>query len=338
MNNNEIIIYQNQQGEPRIEARFEGETIWLTQEQMAALFQTTKQNSSLHINNVFKEGELNANSVVKEYLTTAADGKNYKTKHYNLDMIISLGYRINSKVATNFRIWATNRLREYIQKGFTMDDERLKELGGGVYWRELLDRIRDIRSSEKVFWRQVLELYATSIDYDAKTAQAQQFFQTIQNKMHFAAHGHTAAETILLRANAESPFMGMTTFKGKRPVKSETTIAKNYLTEDELAILNRLVSSFLDFAEVQAMRHIPMKMTDWIDYLDDFLKAGRSELLLSAGKVSEKAAHEKAETEYAKYKSKTVDELSPVEKDLLNNIKNAQKAIAQKAKIKEDRQ
>lgn len=234
MSENQIVIYQNQNGDPRIEARFEGETLWLTQEQLVELYNTSKANVSEHITHIFEDGELAQVATVRKFRTVRQEGNRSVTRnidHYNLDMVISLGYRINSKVATNFRIWATNRLREYIQKGFTIDDERLKEAGGGVYWRELLDRIRDIRSSEKVFWRQVLELYATSVDYDAKTAQAQQFFQTMQNKMHFAAHGHTAAETILLRADAESPFMGMTTFKCNRPVKSEATIAKNYLTE-----------------------------------------------------------------------------------------------------------
>lgn len=323
----EILMYQTEDGQTKIDVRMEDETVWLTQSQMAELFQTTKQNVSLHINNCFKEGELDKNSVVKEYLTTALDGKAYNTKHYNLDVIISVGYRIKSHRGTQFRIWATQRLKEYLIKGFTMNDDLLKNSGGGNYFQELLERIRDIRSSEKVFYRQVLDIYATSIDYDPRAETSKLFFKTVQNKMHYAAHGHTAAEIMYLRANAEDSFMGMTTFEGEKPKKSDVTVAKNYLKEDEISILNRLVSAYLEFAELQAIRQKPMYMKDWIEKLDDFIKMSGSELLQHAGKISREQAKIKAELEYEKYRQKQKDELSKVELDFLESIKETQKLL-----------
>jgi hypothetical protein len=310
----------------------EDETVWLSQAQMAELFQTTKQNISLHVNNAFKEGELEPNSVVKEYLTTAADGKNYSTKHYNLDVIISVGYRVKSLRGTQFRRWALGVLREYLVKGFSMNDDLLKKAGGGNYWRELLERIRDIRSSEKVFYRQVLDLYATSIDYDPRTLESQEFFKIVQNKIHFAAHGHTAAEVIAQRANAEMPFMGLTAFWGMQPTKGEVGIAKNYLTEEELATLNRMVSAFFDLAELRAMQHKPMYMKDWILELDDFAKRYGKGILPGAGTVSHQVALAKAEAEYAKYRQRTIDDPTPAEHDYLASIKDTQKKLEDKSK------
>ena len=323
--NSEFLLYQSDDGKVRIQVRLEDNTVWLTQADMVELFQTSKQNVSLHIKNIFEEGELNENSVVKEYLTTAADGKNYKVKHYNLDVVISVGYRVKSLRGTQFRIWATERLREYLIKGFTMNDELLKQ--GGGYFEELLERIRDIRSSEKVFYRKVLEIYATSIDYDPRSEMTQKFFQTVQNKLHWAAHGHTAAEIIFQRANAQLPFMGMTAFKGKKPVKKEIAVAKNYLTEEELTVLNRLVSAYLDIAEVNAMQHKPMYMKDWIEILDGFIKMSRQEVLTNAGKISAELAKKKAETEYELYQKKSADELSEVEKQFIASIEQANKKL-----------
>jgi hypothetical protein len=288
----ELLLYQSEDGRIKIQVRLENETVWLTQADMVELFQTTKQNISLHIKNIFEEGELEENSVVKEYLTTAADGKNYRTKHYNLDVIISVGYRVKSLRGTQFRIWATERLREYLIKGFSMNDDLLKQ--GGGYFEELLDRIRDIRSSEKVFYRKVLEIYATSLDYDPRASITQQFFQTVQNKLHWAAHGHTAAEIIFQRANSELPFMGLTAFKGKKPTKQEISVAKNYLAEEELAVLNRLVSAYLDIAEINAMQQRPMYMKDWIEVLDGFIKMSRQDVLTHAGKITAEIAQRKA--------------------------------------------
>lgn len=324
MDNNKgnIVIYQSEDGRARIEVRMEEETVWLTQADMANLFQTTKQNISLHIRNIFDEGELNEFSVVKEYLTTASDGKNYKTKFYNLDVIISVGYRVKSLRGTQFRIWATERLKEYLIKGFTMDDERLKQLGGGNYWKELLDRIRDIRSSEKVMYRQVLDLYATSVDYDPKSDISIQFFKIVQNKLHFAAHGHTAAEVIYERANADKPFMGLTTFSGDFPTSKDISIAKNYLTADELKILNNLVSGYFDFAEIQAMRRNPMYMSDYVSQLDNILSSTGEKVLKDAGSISHQQALEKAKTEYRKFQVKTI---SPVEQAYLDTIKSLEK-------------
>jgi hypothetical protein len=323
--NSELLLYQSEDGTIKIQVRLEDNTVWLTQADMVELFQTTKQNISLHIKNIFDEGELDENSVVKEYLTTASDGKNYRIKHYNLDVIISVGYRVKSLRGTQFRIWATERLREYLIKGFTMNDDLLKQ--GGGYFEELLERIRDIRSSEKVFYRKVLEIYATSIDYDPRAEITQHFFQTVQNKLHWAAHGHTAAEVIYQRANAQLPFMGLTAFKGKKPTKQEIGVAKNYLTEEELSVLNRLVSAYLDIAEVNAMQRKPMYMKDWIEVLDGFIKMSRQDVLVNAGKISAELAQRKALAEYEAYKQKTDDELSEVEKQFIASIEQANKKL-----------
>jgi hypothetical protein len=323
--NSDLLLYQSEDGTIKIQVRLEDNTVWLTQADMVELFQTTKQNISLHIKNIFDEGELDENSVVKEYLTTAKDGKKYRIKYYNLDVIISVGYRVKSFRGTQFRIWATDRLREYLIKGFTMNDDLLKQ--GGGYFEELLERIRDIRSSEKVFYRKVLEIYATSIDYDPRAEITQHFFQTVQNKLHWAAHGHTAAEIIYQRANAQLPFMGLTAFKGKKPTKQEIGVAKNYLTEEELSILNRLVSAYLDIAEVNAMQRKPMYMKDWIEVLDGFIKMSRQDVLVNAGKISAELAQRKALAEYEAYKQKTDDELSEVEKQFIASIEQANKKL-----------
>ncbi|MCL2135383.1 MAG: virulence RhuM family protein [Candidatus Bathyarchaeota archaeon] len=332
LGNSEIVIYQIGDGRTKIDVRLEEETVWLTQAQMAELFQTTKQNVSLHINNAFAEGELDKVSVVKEYLTTAVDGKNYQTKYYNLDVIISVGYRVKSLRGVQFRRWATGVLREYIVKGFSMNDDLLKKAGGGSYWFELLERIRDIRSSEKVFYRQVLDLYATSVDYDPRTPVSQEFFKMVQNKIHFAAHGHTAAEVIAQRANAELPFMGLTVFSGEQPTKNEVGIAKNYLSQEELAVLNRMVSAFFDLAELRAMQHKPMYMKDWVGELDDFAKRYGKGVLSDAGVVSHKDAFAQAECEYVKYRQKTVAALTSVEQVYLAVLKDAQKKLEDKQK------
>ena len=328
-NNGEIIIYQTDDGLTHIDVKMEDETVWLTQAQLVQLYQTSKSNVSEHIKHIFEEGELEENAVVRKFRTTAADGKNYNTTYYNLDMIISLGYRIKSSIATNFRRWATERLKEYMIKGFTMDDERLKQLGGGSYWKELLDRIRDIRSSEKVLYRQVLDLYATSVDYDPNSAESVRFFKIVQNKLHYAAHGHTAAEVIYQRVDASKPFMGLKTFKGEMPVLSDVKVAKNYLDEDELKILNNLVSGYFDFAEVQAMRHNPMHMSEYIEHLDRVLSTTGEKLLEGAGTVSHKQAMEKAEQEYRKYQ---VETLSPVEEAYLETIRETEKLAKGKAR------
>jgi hypothetical protein len=326
-----LLIYQTQDGSTKIQVQLTDNTVWLTQADMVELFQTTKQNISLHIKNIFAEGELDENSVVKEYLTTAADGKNYRTKGYNLDVIISVGYRVKSLRGTQFRIWATERLREYLIKGFTMNDDLLKK--GGGYFDELLERIRDIRSSEKVFYRKVLEIYATSVDYDARASITQQFFQTVQNKLHWATHGHTAAELIFQRANAQLPFMGLTAFKGKMPTKQEIGVAKNYLSEEELAVLNRLVSAYLDIAEINAMQRKPMHMKDWIAMLDGFIKMSMQEVLTHAGTISAEIAQQKALAEYENYQSKSANELSEVEKQFITSIEQAEKQVK---KLKKD--
>ena len=327
-NQGNLVIYQSDDGETKIDVRFVDETVWLTQQQLCDLYQTSKSNISEHIKHIFEEEELEENSVVRKFRTTASDGKKYLTAYYNLDMIISLGYRIKSKIATNFRRWATERLKEYMIKGFTMDDERLKQLGGGNYWHELLDRIRDIRSSEKVMYRQVLDLYATSVDYNPKSRESLAFFKLVQNKLHYAAHGHTAAEVIYERADANKPFMGLTTFSGDFPTAKDTHIAKNYLSEDELKILNSIVSGYFDFAEVQAMRHNPMHMSDYVEHLDHILSATGEKLLNGAGKVSHKQAMEKADKEYQRF---IVNNLSPVEKSYLDTIKSLEKTAKKKS-------
>ena len=331
MDENKIIIYKTEDGVTKIDVRLEDETVWLTQAQMAELFQTTKQNVSLHISNIFKEGELQKQSVVKEFLTTASDGKNYPTFHYNLDVIISVGYRVKSLRGTQFRIWANNVLKEYMIKGFAMNDDLLKS-SGGDYFKELLERIRDIRSSERVFYRQILDIYATSIDYDKNAETSLLFFKTVQNKMHFAVTKHTAPELVYLRADSTKPFMGLTNFSGDKPKKTEIGIAKNYLTEQELKELNAITSAYLDFAELQALRKKPMTMKEWVDKLDDFLRMSESEVLDNAGKISHEMATEKANSEYIKYKTLTHDEFSEVEKDFLESVKSTQKKLESKKK------
>lgn len=323
----EIIIYQTDDGHTKIDVKFEDETVWLTQAQLCELYQTGKSNISEHIKHIFEEGELEENSVVRKFRTTAADGKSYNTTHYNLDMIISLGYRVRSKIATNFRRWATERLKEYMIKGFAMDDERLKGNGGGNYWKELLDRIRDIRSSEKVLYRQVLDLYATSVDYNPHSEESIRFFKIVQNKLHFAAHGHTAAEVIYERADAKKPFMGLTSFSGELPALKDIGIAKNYLKEDELRILNNLVSGYFDLAEINAIEHKPMYMDDYVKQLDMVLSSGNRKLLVGAGSVSHKQALDKAKSEYRKYQENT---LTPVEKAYLESIKAVSKEVKKK--------
>ena len=323
----EILIYQTDDGHTKIDVKFEDETVWLTQAQLCELYQTSKSNISEHIKHIFEEGELEETSVVRKFRTTAADGKKYNTTHYNLDMIISLGYRVKSKIATNFRRWATERLKEYMIKGFTMDDERLKNLGGGNYWKELLDRIRDIRSSEKVMYRQVLDLYATSVDYDPKSSESIAFFKMVQNKLHYAAHGHTAAEVIYERADASQPFMGLKSFSGDFPALKDIGIAKNYLNDEELKILNNIVSGYFDFAEIQAMRHHPMYMSDYVEHLDNVLKTTGEKVLQDAGTISHAQAIEKATEEYRKYQAQN---LSPVEEEYLESIKNIQSIVKKK--------
>ena len=323
-NNSEILIYQSENGMTKIDVKIIDETVWLTQAQLCELYQTSKSNVSEHIKHIFEEGELQQEAVVRKFRTTGSDGKSYNVIHYNLDMIISLGYRIKSRIATNFRRWATERLKEYMIKGFTMDDERLKQLGGGNYWKELLERIRDIRSSEKVMYRQVLDLYATSVDYNPKSAESIAFFKMVQNKLHYAAHGHTAAEVIYERADADKPFMGLQTFSGDFPVKKDIGIAKNYLDERELKVLNNIVSGYFDFAEIQAMRHNPMYMSDYVEYLDNILKATGEKVLDGAGSVSHAQAIAKANEEYQKYQ---IQNLSPVEEEYLLTIKDIEKQI-----------
>lgn len=329
-NNTEILIYQTEDGQTKVDVRIEDETVWLSQPQIVELLQSSKANVSEHIKHIFDEGELSENAVVRNFRTTATDGKKYNVKYYNLDVIISVGYRVKSHRGTQFRIWATQRLKEYIVKGFTMNDDLLKKAGGGHYFKELLERIRDIRSSEKVFYRQVLDIYATSIDYSPEAEITKKFFKTVQNKMHFAVHGYTAAEMIYLRVNAEEQFLGMTAFEGKNPKKSDVSIAKNYLNEDELNILNRLVSAYLELAELQAIKQKPMYMEDWMQKLDEFLKISGSNLLENAGKISHEQAKIKAELEFEKYREKTKDEPSKVEKDFLESIKAAQKELEEK--------
>ena len=319
--NNDIVIYQTEDGITQIEVRLENENVWLTQQQMADLYQTSRTNVVEHIKHIFEEQELDEISTCRKFRQVRTEGGRQVEREipfYNLDMIISLGYRVKSRIATNFRRWATERLKEYMIKGFTMDDERLKQMGGGGYWRELLDRIRDIRSSEKVMYRQVLDLYATSVDYDPKAEQSVKFFKIVQNKLHYAAHGHTAAEVIYERADADKPFMGLTTFAGEQPARTDITVAKNYLSEEELKVLNNLVSGYFDFAEIQAIRHKPMYMSDYIKQLDTILTSTGEKLLSGAGRISHKQAEEKAIAEYRKYQVRT---LSLVEQAYMDSIK-----------------
>ena len=317
-NNGEIIIYRTEDGRTQLEVRLEDENVWLSQQQIANLFGVQRPAITKHLRNIFESGELEENSVSSILEHTASDGKNYKTQFYNLDAIISVGYRVNSLQATHFRRWATERLKEYLIKGFAMDDKRLKEMGGGGYWYKLLNRIRDIRSSEKVLYRQVLDLYATSVDYDPKADESIRFFKIVQNKLHYAAHGHTAAEVIFERADAEKPFMGLTTFPGEQPRKEDVLIAKNYLNEKELKILNNLVSGYFDFAEIQAIKRSPMYMSDYIHHLDLILSTTGEQVLQNTGTISHEQAKQKALGEYQKYHVKT---LSPVEKAYFDSIK-----------------
>ena len=315
--NSNIIIYTTEDGLSKISTTFDGDTVWLSIDQMAELFQRDKSTISRHIKNVFKDGELMREAVVANFATTASDGKVYQVDYYNLDVIISVGYRVKSQRGVQFRIWATNILKEYLKKGFAMDDERLKNLGGGGYFKELLERIRDIRASEKVFYRQVLEIYATSVDYDPKAEISIMFFKKVQNKMHYAIHGQTAAEVIYTRADAEKDFMGLTTFAGSQPTLKEAVVAKNYLSEKELRSMGQLVSGYLDFAERQAEREQVMTMKDWAEHLDRILTMSGEQLLQGNGSVGHKQAIEKATTEFKKYKAKTI---SDVEKDYLDTI------------------
>ncbi len=329
----EFLFYQTDDGQTRIQVRVEGETVWLSQKVMAELFQKDVRTISEHIRNIFDEGELKEAAVIRNFRITAADGKQYDTQHYNLDVIISVGYRVKSLRGTQFRIWATQRLREFIVKGFTMDDDRLKQAGGGNYFDELLDRIRDIRSSERVFWRKVLDIYATSIDYDGTAPASQLFFQTVQNKMHWAAHGETAAEVVHRRADASKPNMGLTSWSGSRPRKADVATAKNYLTEDEIQALNLIVSAYLDFAELQARSRKPMYMADWIRKLDDFIRLSDREILTHAGKISHDAAVAKAEAEFDKFRTVQAALPQPVDRhfeqtlDQLERLEGQPKAL-----------
>ena len=318
----------------KLDVRMEDETVWLTQQQMAELFQTSRTNVVDHIKNIYEEGELDENSTCRKFRQVRMEGSRQVTRElpfYNLDMIISLGYRVKSSTATHFRKWATQRLKEYIIKGFTIDDERLKGNGGGNYWKELLDRIRDIRSSEKVLYRQVLDLYATSVDYNPQSEESIQFFKIVQNKLHYAAHGHTAAEVIYERADAEKPFMGLTSFSGELPALKDIGVAKNYLKEDELKILNNLVSGYFDLAEINAIEHKPMYMADYVEQLDSILSSGNRKLLVGSGKVSHDQAIKKAKEEYRKYQEIT---LSPVEEEYLKSIKGVEKEVKKRSRTK----
>ena len=328
-NKGEILIYQSEDGLTNVEVTVQDETVWLSQQQMAELFQTSRTNVVEHIKHIFAEGELDEVSTCRNFRQVRQEGTRQVTReipYYNLDMIISLGYRIKSLIATRFRKWATERLKEYMIKGFTMDDERLKGNGGGNYWKELLDRIRDIRSSEKVLYRQVLDLYATSVDYDPHSEESIRFFKIVQNKLHFAAHGHTAAEIVFERADAQKPFMGLTSFSGELPALKDIGIAKNYLKEDELKILNNLVSGYFDLAEINAIEHCPMYMNDYVEQLDSVLWSGNRKVLSDGGRVSHAQAMKKAKEEYQKYQATTI---SPVEDAYLKTVKMAAKAAKQ---------
>lgn len=334
----QILLYQTPDGESKIEVTLQNETVWLSLDQMAELFQRNKSTISRHIKNVFEEGELNRELVVAKNATTtrhgAIDGKTqtHEVEYYNLDVIISVGYRVHSYRGVQFRMWATRVLKEYIVKGFALNDDLLKRAGGGNYFDELLARIRDIRSSEKVFYRKVLEIYALSIDYDPRVEMTQEFFKTVQNKMHYSVHGHTAAEIIYERADAKKDFMGLTTWTGAMPQKSDAEIAKNYLSQEEITTLNRIVSLYLDFAELQAEEHRPMYMKDWIAILDDFLLISRKDILTHAGSISAKLAKAKADAEYDKFKERTKNELTPVEIHFIEQFEREQKKLGDKMK------
>ncbi len=327
----EIILYQTDDGLSKIEVNLKNETVWLSIDQMAELFQRDRSVIGKHVRNIFKEGELQKDSVWAKFAYTAADGKDYNVDFYNLDVIISVGYRVKSIRGTQFRIWANSVLKEYIIKGFAMDDDRLKGNGGGNYWKELLDRIRDIRSSEKVLYRQVLDLYATSVDYNPQKEESKRFFKIVQNKLHYAAHGHTAAEVIYERADAEKPFMGLTSFLGELPALKDIGVAKNYLKEDELKILNNLVSGYFDLAEINAIEHKPMYMSDYVEQLDSLLTSGNRKLLTGSGSVSHDQALKKAMDEYRKYQTIT---LSPVEEEYLKSIRGVEKEVKKRSRAK----
>ena len=331
MDKGQFLLYQTPDGESKIEVKLQDDTVWLSLDQMAELFQRNKSTISRHIKNVLEEGELLADSTIANFATVQNEGKRHVERqitYYNLDMIISVGYRVHSYRGVQFRIWATKVLKEYIVKGFALNDDLLKRAGGGNYFDELLSRIRDIRSSEKVFYRKILEIYALSIDYDPRVEMTQKFFKTVQNKMHYSVHGHTAAEIIYERADAQKDFMGLTTWSGAMPTKPEAEIAKNYLTQDEIKSLNRIVSLYLDFAEMQAEEHRPMYMKDWINILDDFLRISRKDILTHAGKISAKLAKKKADTEYDKFKERTKNDLSPVEIHFLENFERERKRLS----------
>ena len=319
-NKTNLIMYTTEDGVTKIQATFDNDTVWLSIDQMAELFQRDKSTISRHIKNIFEEGEYISDSVVANFATTAKDGKTYQVEYYNLDVIISVGYRVKSLRGTQFRIWAMQILKEYMQKGFALDDNRLKELGGGNYFDELLERIRDIRSSEKVFWRKVLDIYATSIDYNPSAESSVAFFKQVQNKMHWAAHKHTAAEIIYERADSDKQNMGLTSWRGKQIKKTDVEIAKNYLSEKELDALNKIVTAYLDIAEVRALNHEPMYMKDWLETIDDYLKMTRREILSTAGRISHEQALDKAHEEYKKFKAKERDQISLVEKHFLESI------------------
>ena len=328
MNSSTLLIYQTEDGQTKIETRLEDETIWLTQEQMSELFQKSRSTINEHIKNIYEDNELEESSTMKKFGNPEFSKK--PTNLYSLDMIISVGYRVKSLQGIKFRQWATARLKEYIVKGFTMNDDLLKQAGGGEYFEELLSRIRDIRSSEKVFWKKVLDIYATSVDYDSKADTSLLFFQTIQNKMHWAAHGHTAAEIVYERANSIKENMGLTSFKGKKPIKKDIEVAKNYLDKDEINILNRMVTAYLEIAELQALNRKPMYMKDWIERVDDFLKMTGNDILNHAGKISHTQALEKASIEYKKYKEQIQNELSTVEKDFMQQLDITTKILKKK--------
>jgi len=332
--NSEIVMYQTEDGLTKIETTFDNDTVWLSIDQMAELFQRDRSVIGKHIRNIFKEGELEKSSVWAKFAYTASDGKDYQVDYYNLDVIISVGYRVKSLRGTQFRIWASNVLKEYMRKGFAMNDDLLKNNGDGIYFDELLERIRDIRSSEKVFWRKVLDIYATSVDYDPRTETSTLFFKTVQNKMHWAAHGQTAAEKIYYSADADKPFMGMLSFKGERPSQSDALVAKNYCTEEELSALNSVVSAYLEFAEMQARRRIPMYMSDWIETLDGFLKLSKHEILTHAGKISAKTAELKAKDEYKKFKALHLEDVSNVEKDYIKALEDMEMKLLGEGKEK----
>ncbi len=325
--NTEMIMYQTEDGLTKIDVQMSGETVWLSLDQMADLFQRDKSTISRHIKNVFREGELDRNSVVAKFATTAADGKTYQVDYYNLDVIISVGYRVKSLRGTQFRIWANSVLKEYLIKGFAMNDELLKKAGGGNYFDELLERIRDIRSSEKVFWRKVLDIYATSMDYDPRMEASVLFFKTVQNKMHWAAHGQTAAEKIFFSADSSKPNMGLYSFRGSHPTQADALVAKNYCNQEELEALNGIVSAYLEFAEMQARRHIPMYMKDWIETLDGFLKLSKHDILTDAGRISAAMAEKKAKDEYHKFRELQDRNLSRADKDFIAVLDRAEKAI-----------